>query len=299
MLPNTMSILRLCLCALLAAFAVGQKREAVELRYVIPERFERATKADDKGLLQWAEHKQDKCVTCAGKGKTKCATCERFPDDAKQCVECKRNKDRETVCRPCGGLGYWPDPLEKAHCPQCLGSAVVVCLLCAGGGAIKTDGGGDRWQKCSGCRGEGGMKCGTCNGGRLVEVAVLKPSLKDANAASLTKALATTDQMLTALQAFAPSGNNTRKEVKELQKIYSSGQDVFPPMKRINKALDDVMNKVYAGNQYQGFQEREANTLNMFKSSSEYYLKHQKRMMELAHKRAEANEKLLEEGKGK
>jgi hypothetical protein len=171
--------------------------------------------------------------------------------------------------------------------------------LCSGGGAIKTDGCGDRWQKCVGCRGDGGLKCGTCNGNRLVEVAALKPSLKEANAASLTKALATTEQMLTALQAFAPSGNNTRKEVKELQKIYSGGQDVFPPMKRINKALDEVMGKVYAGSQFQESEQREANTLNTFKSHSEYYLKHQKRMMELALKRAEANEKLLAESKGK
>ena len=149
------------------------------------------------------------------------------------------------------------------------------------------------------CRGEGGYKCGVCNGTRLVEVASLKPSLKDANAATLTKAIATTDQMLTALGAFTPTGKNTRKEVKELARIFTLGQAVFPPMKRSPKALDDLMGKVYGGSQYEGFEEREANTLNLFKTHSEYYLKHQKRMMELAQKRAEANEKLLAENKGK
>lgn len=280
---------------LLSSFVAGQKQ--VEIRYVIPDKFERATTTDDKGLLQWAAYKPEKCQTCVGTGKTKCSTCERFPDEAKICIECKRTKEREVPCRSCAGLGHWPDPLEKVHCPECFAAGFVVCLLCAGGGQIKTEGGGDRFAPCSMCRGEGGFKCATCNGARLCETAALKPSLKDANAAALAKAIAQTEQLLTQVAAFTPTGKGTRKEVKDLVKIYTSAQALYPPLKRTPKALEDIMGKVAGGNQFQGHEEREANTLNQFKASSEYFLKHQKRMLELAHKRAEANEKLQAEQK--
>lgn len=280
-----------------AVAASAQKDKAPEIRYVAPDKFERATTKDDKGLLQWAEWKADKCQSCAGTGKTKCSTCWRFTEDAKHCVECKRNKDREAACRACAGLGHWPDPLEKVHCPQCFAAGFVLCLLCGGGGQIKTDGGGDRFGDCSMCRGEGGFKCGTCNGARLVEVAALKPSLKEANAAALQKAIAQAEQTMAALDAIKPSGKTTRKEVKDLVKAYGLGQASFPPLKRTSKGLEDVIGKVYGGNQFQGFEEREANTLSSFKQHSEYFLKHQKRMLELAHKRAEANEKVLAEQK--
>lgn len=293
------SFLQLFLFALLAVVTTAQKKEAVEIRYISPERYERATTTDDKGLVQWAEHKQEKCQTCNGSTKTKCSTCDRFSEEAKFCIECKLNKERETACRSCCGVGYWPDPLEKAHCPECMGAGFALCLLCGGGGRIKVDSGGDRWTKCTMCSGEGGWKCAVCSGARLVETAALKPSLKDANAATLTKAIATTEQLLKDLAAFTPSAKNTRKEVKELVKIYGTGAAVYPPLKRIGKALEDVMSKVYGGNQYQGFEEREANTMAQFKANSEYFLKHQRRMLELAHKRAEANEKVLAESKGK
>lgn len=301
---RTVLVVARCLAMLLlplwvATGLVAQKHEPVEIRYVIPERFERATKTDDKGLEQWAEWKPEKCSTCAGKGKTRCATCERFPDEAKNCIECKRNKDRETGCRSCGGLGHWPDPLEKVTCPQCMGAAVTVCGTCAGGGQIKITGGGDRWSNCPACRGDGGWKCATCNGARLVEPAQLKPSLKEANKETLAKAMAVADKTLAGLAAFTPSAKDTRKEVKEFGRIVGEAGAVFPPMKRIGKALEDVMGKVYGGNQFQGHEEAEANTVNGFKVASEYYLKHQKRMMELAHKRAEINEKVLAESKTK
>ena len=102
---------------------------------------------------------------------------------------------------------------------------------------------------------------------------------------------------MAALDAIKPSGKTTRKEVKDLVKAYGLGQASFPPLKRTSKGLEDVIGKVYGGNQFQGFEEREANTLSSFKQHSEYFLKHQKRMLELAHKRAEANEKVLAEQK--
>lgn len=283
----------------LTAALAAQKNEPVEIRYIIPERFERATKTDDKGLEQWAEYKPEKCTVCKGTGKTRCVTCERFPDDAKHCIECKRNKDRETGCRSCGGLGHWPDPLEKVTCPQCMGAAITECGTCSGGGQIKITGGGDRWTNCPACRGDGGWKCATCNGTRLVEPLGLKPSLKDANSQLLAKALATVDKTLTALGGFTPAARDSRKEVKELARILGEAGPISPPMKRIGKALEDVMGKVYGGNQFQGHEEAEANTMNGFKVGSEYYLKHQKRMLELAQKRAATNEKVLAESKPK
>lgn len=293
------SLLRVVLVAAFAVVVVAQKKERVEIRYVIPERFERATTTDENGLVQWAEHKKDKCQTCAGTGKTGCTTCERFRDEVKNCIECKRVKDAQVTCRSCAGLGHWPDPLEKVHCPECLGAGFAVCGLCRGAGQLPMNKDADRWGNCPLCRGDGGAKCGVCDGKRLVEPAALKPSLKDANSATLTKAIATADQMLKALETFTPTGKNTRKEGKELGKILGSGAAVFPPMKRAPKALDDWLGKVAGGSGYEGFEEREATALNMFKVNGTYYVKHQKRMMELALKRAEANEKLQAENKGK
>jgi hypothetical protein len=297
---RVLPFVRLILVLTLAVVASAQKKRATaELRYQIPERIERETVKDDAGYLQWAEYKPIKCQSCAGTGKTPCTTCERFPEDDPKCIECKRNKEREAVCRVCAGAGTFPDPLEKVICPECFGAGFALCTLCMGDGRIKTPSAGDRFITCSMCRGEGGWKCGVCGGARVVETASLKPSLKDANAATLTKALAATEPILTAIGAFTPTGKNTRKEAKELAKILEKGKDLFPPIKRAPKAMEEWLGKVYGGSNYQGFEEREAGVLNQFKSHTEYYLKHQKRMMELALKRAEANEKLAAESKGK
>jgi hypothetical protein len=56
------------------------------------------------------------------------------------------------------------------------------------------------------------------------------------------------------------------------------------------KATKNYMSKIFAGAQFQGHEENEANTMNLLKSNAEYYLKHQKRMLELAIKRAELND---------
>ena len=44
-------------------------------RRYAPDKFERATKTDDEGMIQWAKHDPGKCPTCAGVGKTKCKVC--------------------------------------------------------------------------------------------------------------------------------------------------------------------------------------------------------------------------------
>ncbi|MCB9887623.1 MAG: hypothetical protein H6838_19180 [Planctomycetes bacterium] len=296
---SLLSLLKLFVFLCVASVAVAQKEKAPDIRYVSPDKFERNTKADDQGLLQWTEWEKPKCPTCAGTGKTKCSNCFRLIDEIKTCIECQRKESREAVCRACAGLGYWPDPLEKVHCPGCMGAGFLPCMVCGGAGVQKIQGGGDRWSKCVACRGDGGYACGICKGERLVEVAALKPSLAEANAATLTKALAAVDKVLTGFTSFEANGNDSRKDVKELQKRMKDAEAYLPPLKRAPKVLQDYMGKIYAGKQFVGYKETEANAINGFKSRTEYYLKHQKRMMELALKRAEANEKLLAEQKGK
>lgn len=280
-----------------AAAAAAQKEKEPNVRFVAPDKYERETKVDDKGLTQWAEWKAPKCDSCVGTGKTRCLTCFKFDAEDKHCIECKRNKDSEATCRSCAGLGQWPDPMTKVACPECMSAGFVLCLLCSGRGQIKATADGGRASACPICRGEGGFKCGTCNGARLVDVAVVKPNVKDASAATLQKAIAQTEQAIAALEAFKPGGKDTRKEVKELVKAYGPGVSLFPPLKKTAKDLEDAMAKVYGGNQYQGFEEREDGTMTMFQKNTAYFLKHQKRMLELAHKRAEANEKVLAEQK--
>jgi hypothetical protein len=280
-----------------AAAALAPAQDGI--RYVAPEKFERATKTDEANMIQWADHVQEKCRTCQGNGKTKCTTCDRFPEDSKTCPECNRVADRLTACRACAGLGHFPDPLEKVLCCACLGAGFQLCVVCHGGGVIRVQGSGDKWLDCPGCRGPGGFKCGVCDGKRVVEVAALKPSLRDANAATLKKAITTTDSILQGLGAFTPTGKNSRKEVKEINRLLTMGQALFPPIKRTPKVLDDYMGKAYGGSNFQGHEEGEAQAMQSVKFSAEYYLKHQKRMMELALKRAEANEKLAAENKAK
>jgi hypothetical protein len=279
------------------AFCLVAQATAQDLRFVHPEKFERATKADDAGMLQWDVHKEEKCPTCAGTGKMKCMTCERFFDDAPHCIECKRTK--EAVCRACAGAGHFADPLEKALCSACQGAGFLECGLCGGGGRIKSEG-GDRFSTCPACRGDGGWKCSTCGGDRLVVAAQLKPSLKDANEATLNKALGTTNEALTAIGKFSPADfPSARKAVKDLQKQLKIAQSIYPPLKATQKTLEDAMSKTYGGSQYQNQGEREGAIMGVVKNSSEFYLKHQKRMIELALKRLEANAKLEAENKDK
>jgi hypothetical protein len=285
----------LCLCAV----APAQKEKQPDIRYLIPERIERATKPDENGLLQWTPWEAPKCQTCAGTGKTDCSTCWRFLDEIKSCIECGRKEGAKAVCRGCGGSGQYQDPLEKAHCPGCMACGFLICTVCNGAGVQKIAGGGDRWSNCVGCRGDGGFPCGFCKGERLVENASVKPSFADCTDANAQKALAAIDKALAALGTFEANGEDSRKDVKAMQKIFKDAEAFVPAFKRGGKVLGDYMNKIYAGKTFVAYKEMEANALNQVKSRAEYYLKHQKRMLELVQKRAEANEKLLAEQKGK
>lgn len=261
----------------------------------IPEKFERPTAKDENGIQAWAEWKGDKCPTCSGVGKAKCTVCERFSDEAVNCPDCHRNEKRETTCRTCGGGGTMPDPLEKAQCPACMAAGFLLCTVCGGGGRLKV-GEAKNWSDCPACRGTGSFPCTVCNGERLVEVCSLKPSLKDADSKSLKKAMGGVDQALKDLEAFKPAGGpKIRKDVKALQGICDNLKD--SPVKKVGKQLGDYMTKIYAGAQFQGHEENEVVTLGMVKSAAEYNLKHQRRMLELCLKRAEANE--LASGKAK
>ena len=272
---------------------------AAQNRVLIPEKIDRATVAGDDGTQQWAEWKAIRCPNCEGKKKIKCGTCERFSEDATTCIECKRNEKKETDCRLCAGAGELPDPLEKVSCPGCRGAGFLLCTICSGGGRLRI-GDDKKFGDCVGCRGAGGWKCGACNGSRLVETVALKPSLKEAAGKDLAKAAAVTDAAIKELAAITPAGGDkARKEVKALVKAFDTAGALHPALKRLGKPFEDYMGKIYAGKQFQGAAENEAQTIAMVKDAAEYYLKHQKRMLELAQKRAEANAKAAAEQKGK
>lgn len=288
--PGPTVVFRLVLVLFLLGAAAGAQQG---LKLVAPDKFERATVTDDQGLQQWAPAPTDKCPTCDGFKETVCQHCARF-DDNKKCPECQMKK--KAVCRGCGGLGHWPDPLEKACCPGCQGAGVLPCFVCGGRGLQKVTGSGDKLFDCVGCKGEGGHKCGVCNGARLVEVAALKPSLKEAPVAVLKKALDGVEDTLTDVGKFEP-GKDARKSVKEYVKLLGKAASVLPPIKRAPKALEDWMAKNYAGSVFVGHEENEANAIRLFKNNNEYYLKHQKRMLDLALARAEHNAKVLADKK--
>ena len=272
--------------ALLAAGAAAQ------VRYFHPEKYERATTTDDDGLTQWAEHPEIKCRTCKGTGKMECKTCERYPDEAEHCPDCGRKDKKQAVCHACAGEGKFLDPLEKALCPGCQGAGYVMCGCCPGSGLLKLGDNAKRWSNCIGCRGDGSFKCLVCKGKRTVPVAKLKPSLKQADAATLQQALETTDKMLADLGAFSATPKKARKDEKKLGKIFKQGEKLYPPLKVMPKQLKTLMKWTYAGSSYQGQEERETQSLTRIKKSCEYFLQHQKRILGLALKRAEANEKL-------
>ena len=262
------------------------------------DQLERAVKVDDKGFAQWAEHVPVKCPSCAGAGKTKCATCADFDAAAANCPDCKRGKDRMAVCRACAGTGSMPDPLEKARCPTCVGAAFLLCTVCAGAGQIEADE-GEKPSACPCCHGQGGFPCGACNGDRLVALASLKPSLREGDAPNLAVAIAATEKCLADVAGFAPVRANTRKSVKALVKAVDGAQRFHPALKRMPKVIEDYMGKIFAGEDFEDHEDDELAALEMLKANAMQYLAHQKRMLELAHERAKANAKLAAERKGK
>jgi hypothetical protein len=297
-LETTMpSLIRLVVLFVFLLHGAAEGLQAQQ-RILIPEKLERPTTTDDKGVVQWAPWKGEKCPNCQGAGKHKCFVCERLLDEMTFCIDCKRTKERLVTCRMCNGTGALVDPLETAPCPGCRGASFLLCTICQGTGKGRLQG-EKNWGDCVGCRGAGGWKCGGCNGNRFVEPPALKPSWKDATPKDLAKLQAAADAALKELEAVTPAGGETaRKEVKALVKAFDTAS-AFPAMKRLGKPFEDYLGKIYAGRNFQGYQENEARTMTMVKECAVYYLKHQKRMLELMQKRAEANAKLAGEQKGK
>ena len=71
------------------------------------------------------------------------------------------------------------------------------------------------------------------------------------------------------------------------------------PQGMLRNYEDCFLGKIYGGSNFVAHEEQEANAMNLVKGNTEYYLKLQKRMLELCQKRAEHNEKLLADAKAK
>lgn len=285
-----MRTVKTCLLLLSLLFAASAVLPAQ--RYLIPERIERVTKEDDNGLQQWAKWEAPKCPNCKGAGSTDCMTCERWPDDKKGCPDCKSVEKKRAPCRLCAGEGTIPDPLKSAPCAGCRGASFLVCTVCGGGGRLKV-GSAKRWSACPACRSKGGFKCTGCNGKRVMASLKLKPSMQEAPPDKLKKAMKDLDKMIGMFEKVVPvGGNKARKVTKAIGKAFDAGKKIHPSFKNLSKLSKTFMGKIAAGAQFQGHDETQVNTLKMIKENAEYYLKHQKRMMELALKRAEANAKV-------
>lgn len=285
-----MSTLKTLLVLSALLFAVSAPICAQGARYLIPERIERATEEGEDGKLQWAAWPAPDCGSCKGTGKSVCATCARFAKDKKDCPECGRKDPKFlTACRACAGKGKITDPLDEVPCAGCMGAGMFLCTVCGGGAQLKV-GAAKRWSKCPACRGQGRFDCGGCKGKRVMTSLAIKPSLKDAELDKLQKAMKAVDASMALFAKFTPQGGTkARKSVKELGKAYDALKKFHPAWKGMAKATKNYMGKIFAGAQFQGHEENEANTMNLLKSNAEYYLKHQKRMLELAIKRAELN----------
>lgn len=284
-----MRTVKTCLLLLSLLFAATAVLPAQGARYLKPDRIERKTEADDEGLQKWAKWPDLKCPSCKGVGKTTCQTCARFSADAKNCPECKRVEKLLAPCRVCAGEGKIPDPLKLAPCAGCMGASFLVCTVCGGGGQLRV-GGAKRWSACPSCRGKGGFPCTGCKGKRVMTSLRLKPPMMDAPPDKLLKAMKDLDKMIALFDKITPvGGSKSRKTVKAMGKAFAAGKKIHPAFKDLAKLSKAYMSKIFAGSQFQGHEENEANTIKMLKSNAEYYLKHQKRMMQLALKRAEAN----------
>ncbi len=266
----------------------------VEIKYLVPDVWERPTKDDDQGLKQWDEFHQN-CPTCVATKTTICVHCNGM-DGHTKCLEC--NMTKKAPCRACAGEGQLLDPLQWSLCPGCFGAGVFPCDVCGGRGGSKVEGGGDKIKDCVACKGDGGWRCGVCKGARKVPAPKLKPSVGEADSATLKKAREDVAEVLAAVSAWEPSPK-ARKDVKDYPKLLQKATGVLPALKLCQKDLDDRMKAIFKGEVWVGHEEREANSLKRTKQCHEYYLKFQLRLLDLCIARAEHNEKVLAEKKDK
>lgn len=275
--------------------ALAAQKDKSEFLVPIPEKIERPTKTDADGRLQFEAHKADRCVNCKGRQVMTCLHCERFDKgDTESCPECKNTT--EATCRICAGTGQMPDVLQRAPCPTCFGAALTRCFVCNGRGRFPVAGGGGRLQKCDCCDGVGAFKCTTCDGKRYVELPSLKPNAADAKAADLKKAIANAEELAAALDKWTTTQDG-RKDAKAFDKIVGLAK-FFPALKKTGKHFDDAAKKQSKGAVWKHYGETVGAQLETTKQALDYYLKHQKRILELCLARAEHNEAKAAEAKG-
>lgn len=256
----------------------------------IPEKIERPTEKDAQGLLQFVAYKPERCINCKGRQVMVCQHCARFdPGDCDSCAECKNTK--EAKCRICAGTGEMPDILQRAPCPSCFGAAVTRCFVCGGRGKFPVKGGGKKPEECGCCKGTGAFACETCNGKRFVELPALKPSLLDAKSADIKKAIEAIDAVAAEAKRFQTTGDG-RKDGKAFEKVSGLGGKYLPVMKRVQKHFESVSKEQTKGSGWTAYREMVDAQVDATKQSLDYYLKHQKRVLELCLARAEHNEPL-------
>ncbi|HLU39145.1 MAG TPA: hypothetical protein VK081_07150 [Planctomycetota bacterium] len=271
----------------------AQKSASEQFLVPIPEKLERATVTDAQGAKQWAPYKAERCVNCKGRAVMACLHCERFdPGDCDSCPECKNTK--EATCRVCYGTGEMADVLERAPCPTCFGAALTRCFVCGGRGKFPVQGGGERPQKCSSCDATGAYPCTTCGGKRYVELPALKPSAAEAPSAELKKALAALDAVEAALRDLQSTGDG-RKDAKAFAKVGAAGGKYLPVMKKVQKHFETVSRAQSKGATWVQYPEMVQNQMETARHALDYWIKHQRRVLQLCLARAEHNESVLAE----
>lgn len=164
-------------CGLLTA----QKGGKVQLLYLIPEKLERQTKADQNGLLQWVDWQKEPCLACKGAAKMPCPVCAKATDKS-GCPQC--HGKAELACPTCGGTGVRSHACETCKgsgktgcsaceriddnkgCVDCQGSRQTACRVCGGKGQYA-----DPLEKivCPSCMGGGQLVCVMCGGGGVIK----------------------------------------------------------------------------------------------------------------------------------
>jgi hypothetical protein len=287
-----MNIFHRFLSAVLLAAAVPTVLvQKGEFMLPIPEKMERATQVDDKGLQVWVPFKAEPCVNCKGSKTMQCLHCQRTEDkELETCPECK--KTRTATCRVCAGTGEMFDILVRAPCPTCFGAGLTACHVCGGRGRFPVEGSGAKPEKCGCCDTVGGYKCQTCDGKRFVETPAIKPSAAEGKAADIKKAILALEAVAAELAKFESTGDG-RKDIKLHDKVVAPGAQFFPPLKRQQKHFEDASKKQNKGAVWKQYSDMVKNQAKDMKQSLDYYLKHQKRVLELCLARAEHNEPLL------
>jgi hypothetical protein len=153
------------------------------------------------------------------------------------------------------------------------------------------EGGGKKPEKCGCCESAGAFKCQTCAGKRYVETPAVKPSVAEGKSQDLKKAIATLDGVAAAVAKFDSTGDG-RKDIKLYTAMLAPGAKVFPPLARAQKHFEDAAKDQSKGAVWKHYADAVKDQGKAAKQALEYYLKHQKRVLELCLAYAEHNEPL-------